>query len=345
MEGLFILLLALVIDILFGEPPRVIHPVIWMGKVISFWQRLAPSEPFACCVIPKFCSCLIYQAQSPNKLGNYILELREESGARTQLVYGAVMVLLTMCAFASLAYFLLFYMGKISLVAYIITAALLLKSVFSFRELRKIALEIKVLLASDNLKEARTKLPGLVSRETRALGKPALVSATVESVAENTCDSFVAPLFYFLLLGVPGAVAYRVVNTVDAMIGYHGKYEYLGKFAAKLDDVLNFIPARISGLLLVVAAYLSRRTGKRAWQVMFRDHGKTESPNAGWPMSAAAGALGIRLEKVNCYSLGNARNPLTPQFIASGIQLAEMSALLWVSLCLMTEVTHFVFAA
>jgi adenosylcobinamide-phosphate synthase len=310
MEGLFILLLAVVIDILFGEPPRVIHPVVWMGKVISFWQRFAPVRR-----------------------------------GWPQLVYGAVMVLLTIFIFASPAYFLLFYMGKISLVAYIIAAALLLKSVFSFRELRKIALEIKVLLASDNLKEARTKLPGLVSRETQALGKPALVSATVESVAENTCDSFVAPLFYFLLLGVPGAVAYRVVNTVDAMIGYHGEYEYLGKFAARLDDVLNFVPARISGLLLVVAAYLSRRAGRRAWQVMLRDHGKTESPNAGWSMSAVAGALEVQLEKVNCYSLGNPGNPLSPWIIASGIKLAEVSALLWVSLCLITEVTHFVFAA
>jgi len=333
MEGLFILLLALVIDILFGEPPRVIHPVVWMGKVISFWQRLAPTS-----------------RPSPDKGRDgrgspFSPSPSSGEGRVRQLVYGAVMVLLTICAFASLAYFLLFYMGKISLVAYIITAALLLKSVFSFRELRQIALEIKVLLASDNLKEARTKLPGLVSRETRALGKPALVSATVESVAENTCDSFVAPLFYFLLLGVPGAVAYRVVNTVDAMIGYHGKYEYLGKFAAKLDDVLNFIPARISGLLLVVAAYLSRRAGKRAWQVMVRDHGKTESPNAGWPMSAAAGALEVQLEKVNCYSLGNADNLLSPWIIASGIKLAEVSALLWVSLCLMMEVTHFVFAA
>ena len=310
MEGLFILLLAVVIDILFGEPPRVIHPVVWMGKVISFWQRFVPVRR-----------------------------------GWPQLIYGAVMVLLTICAFASLAYFLLLYVSKISLTAYIIIGALLLKSAFSLRELREIALKIKVLLASDNLKEARTKLPGLVSRETRALGKPALVSATVESVAENTCDSFVAPLFYFLLLGVPGAVAYRVVNIVDAMIGYHGEYEYLGKFAARLDDILNFVPARISGLLLVVAAYLCRRCGNRAWQVMFRDHSKTESPNAGWPMSAAAGALGVQLEKVNCYSLGNPNNPLTPQFIASGIRLAEVSALLWVSLCLMMEVMHFAFAA
>ena len=310
MELLFVLLLALVLDILLGEPPRAIHPVVWMGKAISFLEKFASPQ-----------------------------------SARSQLVYGGAMVLLTVFIFASLAYFLLLYISQVSSIAYIITGALLLKPAFSFRELRYTALEIKMLLANNNLKEARGKIPVLVSREPQSLGKPALISATMESVAENLCDSFVAPLFYFLFLGVPGAVAYRVINTWDAMIGYHKKYEYFGRFAAKLDDVLNFIPARISGLLLVVAAYISRRDGKNAWQIMLRDHGKTESPNAGWPMSAMAGALKVQLEKVGFYSLGNANNPLSPPLISSGIRLAGVSALLWVLFCLTMEVTYFVLTA
>ena len=310
MEPLLVLFLALVIDLLLGEPPQVVHPVVWMGKVISFWKRLAPVQD-----------------------------------ARSQLLYGSGMVLLTISIFALPAYFLLFYMSEISSIAYIIVGASLLKSTFSFKELRRAALEIKVLLTKDNLKEARARMPALVSRETQSLGKPALVSATVESVVENTCDSFVAPLFYFLCFGIPGAVAYRVVNTLDAMIGYHGKYEYLGKVAARLDDVLNFIPARISGMLLVIAAYLSKKDGRNAWQVMLRDHDRTESPNAGWPMSAAAGALRVRLEKEGYYSLGNTNNPPTPQLIGAGIKLTEISALLWVALCLIVEVTYFVFVA
>jgi len=296
-----------------------------MGKVISFLERFAPAE-----------------------------------GKRSQLVYGGSMVLLTMVIFALPLYFLLLYLpfgqnqlnlfnsspffafGKIP---YIIAGALLLKPTFSLRELRQTALNIKALLTEDNLKEAQSKMSALVSRDTGNLGKPAMVSATVESVAENTCDSFVAPLFYFLLFGVPGAMAYRVVNTWDAMIGYHGKYEYLGKCAAKLDDILNFIPARLSGLLLVIAAYLCRKDSRNAWQVMLRDHGKTKSPNAGWPMSALAGALRTRLEKADCYSLGNANNPLSPQLIASGIKLLEASALLCVLFILAMEVTYFVFIA
>ena len=309
MELLFVLLLALVLDILLGEPPRAIHPVVWIGKAISFLEKFAPLQ-----------------------------------GAQSRLVYGGVMVLLTIFIFASPVYLLLLYMSQVSPIAYIIVGALLLKPTFSLRELHHTALEIKTLLARDNLRGARGKIPALVSREPQSLGKSALISATVESVAENTCDSFVAPLFYFLFLGVPGAVAYRVINTWDAVIGYHKKYEYLGKFAAKLDDILNFIPARISGLLLVVAAYLSRKNGKNAWQVMLRDHGKTESPNAGWPMSAMAGALRVRLEKVGYYSLGNTNNPLSPQLITSGIKLVSVAALIWVLFCLTTEVTYFVFA-
>ncbi len=310
MEILFILLLAVTIDVLFGEPPRVIHPVVWIGKAISLLERFAPSQ-----------------------------------NRRAQLAYGGIMVLLTIFIFASPVYFLLLYVKQWNSIAYVIGAALLLKPAFSFKELRYSALEVKMWLTRDNLKEARARMPALVSRETQNLGKPALVSATVESVAENICDSFVAPLFYFLLFGVPGAVAYRVINTWDAMIGYHGKYEYLGKFAARLDDILNFIPARISGLLLVIAAYLCRKDGRNAWRIMLRDHDKTESPNAGWPMSAAAGALRVRLEKAGYYSLGNTNNPLSPQLIGAGIKLAEICVLLWVLLCLTMEVTYFVFAA
>ena len=316
MRLLFVLLLALVLDLLLGEPPRAMHPVVWMGKIISFLKKFAPGS---------------YKSSSTG------------GGRMRQLIYGGVMVLLTVCIFAAPVYFILLYMSQVSSIAYIIGGAMVLKSAFAFRQLRHTVLEIKGLLAKDNLKDARDRMPALVSRETRGLGKSALASAAVESVAENISDSFVAPLFYFLLLGVPGAVAYRVINTCDAMIGYHGKYEYLGKFAAKLDDALNFIPARISGLLLVIAAYLSKENGRNAWRVMLLEHGKTESPNAGWPMGAMAGALRVRLRKAGSYSLGDATNPLTPSLIISGVKLTDMAALLWVLLCSITEVAYFAF--
>jgi adenosylcobinamide-phosphate synthase len=218
----------------------------------------------------------------------------------------------------------------------------LLKSTFSLRELRRAALGIKRLLMEDKLDEARFELRSLVSRDTRGLPKPLLVSATVESVAENTSDSFIAPLFYFLLLGVPGAIAYRVVNTLDAMVGYHREYEYLGKFASRLDDILNFIPARLTVLLLVLATFLSRRDGHKSWRVALREHAKTESPNAGWPMAAVAGALNVQLEKVGCYKLGKVNAPLVPETIDNSLKLAQIAMLVWVLICFTVGGVHFV---
>ena len=310
MESIIILLLALAIDLTIGEFPRPLHPVVWMGKVSSLGLRIAPRQ-----------------------------------GRWAQLIYGAGVVILTIALFALSAYFLLSYLRGLNTVAYVVVAALLLKSTFSLKELWRAALKVKHLLEERSLSRARVEMKALVSRDTSQLDEPHLVSATVESVAENTSDSFVAPLFYFLLFGMPGAIAYRVVNTLDAMIGYHGEYEYLGKFAARLDDGLSFIPARLSGLLIVAAAYLYRKDGRNAWRVMLADHGNTQSLNAGWPMSAAAGALRTQLEKVGHYRLGNANSPLSPQLILPGVRLMEVSALLWVVLCLMVEVTYLVVTA
>jgi len=307
MESIIILLLALAIDLSVGEFPRPVHPVVGMGKLTSLGLKISPRH-----------------------------------GRWAQLVYGVMLVVLVLAIFVLPAYFLLSYLGGLNVVAYVVIGALLLKSTFSVKELRRAALRVKQLVEGKNLDRARSEVRALVSRDTSRLDESHLVSATIESVAENTSDSFIAPLFFFLLFGVPGAIGYRVVNTIDAMIGYHGEYEYLGKFAARLDDVLNFIPARLSGLLMVVAAYLSRRDGKKAWQFMLRDHAKTESINAGWPMSAAAGALRTRLEKVGYYRLGDANNPLSPQLIPSVIRLMGLSVLLWAGFCLILEVMKLV---
>jgi len=304
---LLILFIALAIDLAWGEPPRVIHPVVWMGKVTSFLERGGISQrPWA------------------------------------QFVYGCGITLVAIGLFIAPAYFILFYLKSINFVAYLIVGAILLKYTFSLRELRQVALRVKRLLLKDNLDEARFELRSLVGRDIQGLPQPSLVSATVESVAENACDSFVVPLFYFLLFGIPGAIGYRVVNTLDAMVGYHGKYEYLGKFASKLDDVLNFIPARLTALLLVLAAFLSKRNASAAWQTMLSDHSKTESINAGWPMAAVAGALDVQLEKAGHYKLGNANAHLVPETIDAALKLVLVAALLWVIICLIVEVIRFV---
>jgi adenosylcobinamide-phosphate synthase len=297
MEIISIIALAVAIDLALGDPPDAAHPVAWMGKVILFMEKRGV-----------------------------------KSGATGQFIYGVGMTLLITALFVIPAYFILLYLGKLNDVAYIVLAAILLKSTFSIRGLRRAAVKIKRLLEDEKLDETRFELRALVSRDTQGLPEPRLVSAAVESVGEGTGDSLVAPLFYFLFLGVPGAIGYRVVNTMDSMIGYHGKYEYLGKFAARLDDVLNFIPARLAALLLVLAATL-QRNGRRAWRAARREHRKTESPNAGWPMAAMAGALDARLEKVGHYALGEGKAPLVPETIKRSVNLFSLAAALWILIC------------
>jgi len=302
MEMLLILLLSLFLDLAFGELPNIIHPVAWIGKVASYLGKGANN------LYPVF-----------------------------QFAYGMGMVLFIMALFTAPVYFLLLYLKSLNLIIYVVIGAVLFKFTFSWRELRQAALRVRNLLISDKINEARFQLRALVSRDTHNLSQALLVSATVESVAENASDSFVAPLFYFLLFGVPGAVAYRVVNTLDAMIGYHGKYEYLGKFASRLDDVLNFIPARLTAILLVIAAFLCRRyDGRKSWHTTLREHKRTESPNAGWPMAAVAGALDIQLEKKGCYKLGRASANLLPQTIDDSLKLVQVAMLIWVLVCFTT---------
>jgi len=310
MDILVMLSIALAVDLALGEPPHLIHPVVWMGKVISFLEKGGAGR-----------------------------------SRLAQFVYGIGMVLLLMGLFTAATYFILFYLRDLSFVAYVIIGGVLLKSTFSLKELRGVALRVKELLLTEKLDEARRELHSLASRDPQGLSESLVVSATVESVAENTCDSFVAPLFYFLLFGVPGAIAYRVVNTLDAMVGYHGKYEYLGKFVSKLDDVLNFIPARLAALLLVLASFLSGRGARASWQVALSEHSKTESPNAGWTMAAVAGALDVQLEKVGHYKLGEADAPLTPETIDAALKLMLISMLSWSLICFMVGGIRFVLAS
>jgi adenosylcobinamide-phosphate synthase len=297
METIIVIALAAAIDIALGDPPNAFHPVARMGKVISLLEKGG-------------------------------LKLNPAA----QLIYGAVMTLFITALFVVPVFFLFRYLGDVHIVIRIIAAGLLLKSTFSIRGLRKAACKVKKLLENEKLDEMRFELRALVSRDTSALSRPLLVSAAVESVGEGTGDSLVAPLFYFLFLGVPGAIGYRVVNTLDAMIGYHGKYEYLGKFAARLDDVLNFIPARIAALVLVLAAIV-KRNGKNAWRTAFREHAKTESPNAGWPMAAMAGALDVRLEKPGHYVLDGGGRTLVPETIVGAVNIFSLAAALWIMIC------------
>ena len=180
----------------------------------------------------------------------------------------------------------------------------LLKSMFAVRALREAGAGVRVPLANGDLAGARSGLRSLVSRDASGLDGALIAAAAVESLAENLGDSVVAPLCAYAIGGLPGAVAYRAVNTLDAMIGYRGRYEWLGKAAARLDDALNVVPSRLAAVLVIGAAAAVGEDARGAWRVARRDARLTPSPNAGWPMAAMAGALGVELEKVGQYRLG-----------------------------------------
>jgi len=302
-----VLLIALTIDLIFGEPSNAWHPVAWLGKLISLEAKLGPRR-----------------------------------GRLRQLAYGVGMVLITLGLIVTVVFFLLADLGKFNFIAYALVAGLLLKFSFSLRGLGRAIDSVKKLLAKDNLEQARLSLKSLVSRDTAKLSKRQMISATVESAAENICDSFVAPLFYFFIFGVAGAIAYRIINTFDTMIGYRGQWEYLGKFAARLDDVANFIPARITALIIVLASLVCRKSISQAWHIMIRDHKKTESPNAGWTMSAIAGALEVQLEKVGYYRLGDNHYPLSLDTIAASRQIIVVVATIWCSIFILAKAVYFV---
>lgn len=308
-----VLLLALVFDCILGEPPDVLHPVVWMGKLIALLERLFPM-----------------------------------GGNTASLLAGAGIALFVPALFGLAAWLAVQGLRELGTIPYLLGGALLLKTTFSVNGLGQAAQVTRRFLAAGNLNAARRSLGRLVSRDTEKLDESLVAAAAIESVGENTTDSYIAPWLAFALLGVPGAFAYRAVNTLDSMIGYHGKYEYSGKAAAKLDDIINLVPARLSALLLLSAGLVTAPFERgaehpgmisvgRGWKIMRRDHGLTESPNAGWTMSAMSGLIGVALEKPGHYLIGNGLRRPGAADIGQAVRLAYLTAALGVlaTLCLL----------
>ncbi|MCE9574302.1 MAG: adenosylcobinamide-phosphate synthase CbiB [Deltaproteobacteria bacterium] len=280
---------ALAIDLAWGEPPIALHPVVWMGRMIAACERRAPRR-----------------------------------GPLRQLGAGAAIALAVPLAFIGLGAAVA--SAAPSPLAFLL-AIWLLTSSFAIRALGHAAFAVRDALARDDLPAARDALRSLCSRDPRGLDGPELAAAAVESVAENASDSVVAPLFYYALFGLPGALGYRAVNTLDARLGYRGRYEYLGKASARLDDLLNLVPARLTAALLLVAGALSGADARRGWAIWRRDAGATASPNAGRPMATMAGLLGVQLVKPGHYRLGDPGAPLTASTIDHAWRIVHRAAL------------------
>lgn len=287
-----ILMLAVALDSLLSEPPNSVHPVVGMGRVVRALERLAPRR-----------------------------------GA-PGLVYGGVITLVVVGGSAIAAWWVMSALQSLGEIAYVVGGALLLRTTFTVRGLSEAAGRTERSLAEGDPEQTRVLLRSLVGRHFASLTPSLGAAAAIESVAENTTDSFVAPWLAFALFGIPGAVAYRALNTLDSMIGYRGVYEYLGKVSARLDDIVNLIPARLSALLMLVSGALDSLPAGRGGRIMLRDHRLTASPNSGWTMSAMAGLLGTRLEKTDHYCLGRELKQPTPSDIGRAVAVGERTAAL-----------------
>lgn len=288
--------IALGVDFL-GEPPAVWHPVIWYGKLIHWLEQKAPQR-----------------STSQFLYGGGMLALAAPVAIVPALfVHTMAKELRTYMRKQGLTLFALLLSSLIEGIA--------LKPFFALHLLITSGREVRLALEKEDLVAARSALQALVSRDRSQLTPPLVAAAAVESLAENLSDSVVAPLFYYVLFGLPGAAAYRLFNTFDSMVGYHGRYEYLGKAAARLDDVLNLLPSRLTALLIIACAPLFGGKTRRAWRIWRRDARNTASPNAGHPMAACAGALGIQLEKVEYYKLGDAERMITSRDIQRAEQM------------------------
>lgn len=283
------LLAALAIDVLLGEYPLPLHPVVWMGLLISGLLRLAPAR-----------------------------------GWWRQLGAGLVLVVIVSGVSAAGTYLLLKAAQPVAWLQ-VLAAAYLLKASFALHELRRAAWRVLLPLEKGDLASARQALGGLCSRDASRLDGEQLLAGAIESLAENASDSFVAPLVWLLVGGVPAALAYRAINTLDARVGYRGRFEALGKAAARLDDAVNWLPARLTAGLLLLAGLLLGFPVREGWRILRRDGRKTPSPNGGRPMAVMAGLLRVQLAKPGAYVLGDALTPLDGDSLRWAWRLVQLA--------------------
>jgi adenosylcobinamide-phosphate synthase len=293
--------LALVLDALVPEPAGRWHPVAWMGSLIARGR-----------------DALIDRAPGTRLLGGAWVAV---GGAGLMLVLGLIAALL---------------LRSLPVAVAVAGEAVILRMMLSRRGLNAAARGVAAALTAGDLALARQRLGwNLVSRPTDELTDAEVAAGAVESVAENTSDSVVGPLVFYLLLGPGGALAYRFANTADAMLGYRtGAYQQLGKVPARLDDLLNWLPARLTGLAIIGASPFAGGDARGAARCWWRDRGATASVNAGQPISAVAGALGVRLGKPGVYEVGAGGRPARAGDIHRAGTISSGAVLLLVVACL-----------
>ena len=299
-ESVSIIGFAILIDLIFGDPKNRYHPTAWIGTLIAKFTTLAKHQ-------------------------NSIFE--KIGGVLIIVVISSIVILLLLSLDFGIS---LIFTDYLSLIVSVIIGAMLLKTTIAIRGMEKHAINVLESLENNNLNMARNHLSMIVKRNTTNLDKNHVLSGVLESISENTVDGITGPMFYYAFFGLPGAFFYRIVNTADSMIGYKNDlFKNLGWFTATCDTILNYIPSRLTGLMMIISAALLHNNWRHSYKIMMRDGKKTESPNAGYPMAALAGALETKFEKINHYKLGDGEIILTKQHVISAINIMKLTSILF----------------
>ena len=299
-ESIAIIGFAILLDLKFGDPKNRYHPTAWIGTFIAKLTTITKN-----------------QNSTFEKIGGMIMII---------IISSVVILLLSGLNFV----FSLISVDYISLFLSVVIGALLLKTTIAIRGMEKHAINVLDSLERHDLDLARNYLSMIVKRNTTKLDKNHVLSGVLESISENTVDGITGPMFYYAFFGLFGAFVYRIINTADSMVGYKNDiFKNLGWFTAKCDTILNYIPSRLTGLMMVISSAILQNNWRNSYKVMIRDGKKTESPNAGYPMAALAGALETKFEKINHYKLGDGEIILTRDHVLSAIKIMKLTSILF----------------
>lgn len=300
---------AVAIDLALGDPKNKYHPTAWIGAVIG---RLIP-----------------YARSDDN--------IAEKLGG-TLIVVSIAALAGSLAYFSGLAPSFLNYPSLgipqiIVVVISLVVTGLLLKSTIAIKGMQEHASRIMESLSKDDLEGARSGLSMIVKRNTKNLDRQHIISATLESISENIVDGITGPLFYFAFFGLAGSFIYRTINTADSMVGYKNNlFRNVGWFGANCDKVLNFVPSRLTSMIMILSGMIVGLNWRHSVEIMKRDGSKTESPNAGYPMATMAGALGVKFEKIDHYVLGDGSEEFTERHFRKAVLMMKITAFLFAGL-------------
>lgn len=304
-----VIALALLLDLALGDPRRLPHPVIFIGRLITRLEKL---------------------------LRNTI---------RNKRTAGVMLLVITVCVTMAATWLLLRGAAYLHPLARFVTAVVISFTCLATRSLHDESALVANALVAGDINTARVKLSYIVGRDTDQLDEPEIWRALVETVAENTADGIIAPLFWLTIGGPIAGMAFKAINTLDSMVGYKNeRYRDFGWASARMDDLVNFIPARLTALLMIISAPLTALSIKGALKVTLRDRLKHPSPNSGHPEAAAAGALGVRLGGTSSYGgqlslkeyIGDPVTTLDEKAYRGVVRLIYASTLIMASACIIT---------